>query len=228
MAYPPGLEATRDADAFRRRGVVVARTESVTPGKRQPIADEHLGELEDGYPGWTVRYAVRLADRRGRTSPLAAAPDLALLTSVPPPSDLSAEPTADGIRLQWSAAPEGTPQRYNLYRATGGEPFPERPIISEPVEASTWLDAAPEELAIVTRCESFAPGTPWRESAGSPVIEVVAEDLFAPTAPQGLVAVQEGSLVRLFWNPGPERDLAGYRVSRRTLDQGDWQSVVRP
>ena len=47
---------------------------------------------------------------------------------------------------------------------------------------------------------------------------------FAPAAPDGLVAVQEGEAVRLFWNPNAERDLGGYRVYRKTGD-GAWTTL---
>ena len=67
-------------------------------------------------------------------------------------------------------------------------------------------------------------GSPLRESADSASYAVVAEDRFAPAPPQGLVVVQEGEAVRLFWNPNRERDLKGYRVYRR-VDEGEWSQV---
>jgi hypothetical protein len=71
---------------------------------------------------------------------------------------------------------------------------------------------------------SLADGMPWRESASSNAVELVAEDRFAPAAPAGLVVVQEGDAVRMFWNPNPERDLAGYRIYRR-VNGGEWERV---
>ncbi len=75
---------------------------------------------------------------------------------------------------------------------------------------------------------ALAEGRPHRESANSETISVLAEDRFAPRAPSGLVAVQEGTAVRLFWDPNPERDLRGYRVFRRSLAPGretDWERI---
>jgi hypothetical protein len=57
---------------------------------------------------------------------------------------------------------------------------------------------------------------------------LVAADLFAPAAPRGLVAVQEGVAVRLFWDPSSERDLRGYRVYRQPVEgeaTADWTPV---
>ena len=55
-------------------------------------------------------------------------------------------------------------------------------------------------------------------------MRVLAEDRFAPAPPTGLVAVQEGAAVRLFWNPGVERDLRGYRVYARA-GGGEWRRL---
>jgi hypothetical protein len=70
----------------------------------------------------------------------------------------------------------------------------------------------------------LADGVPRRESASSVEVRLSAEDRFAPAPPTGLVAVQEGAAVRLFWNPGAERDLRGYRVFART-GAGEWRRI---
>jgi hypothetical protein len=72
---------------------------------------------------------------------------------------------------------------------------------------------------------ALADGPPFRESAPSVARELVAEDRFPPSPPRGLVAVQEGGAVRLFWDPNPELDLAGYRLFRRDGPDGEWRAV---
>jgi hypothetical protein len=52
----------------------------------------------------------------------------------------------------------------------------------------------------------------------------LTEDRFAPAPPRGLVTVQEGLAVRLFWDPNRERDLAGYRVFRK-IEDGEWERI---
>jgi hypothetical protein len=79
------------------------------------------------------------------------------------------------------------------------------------------------EKASGCRATAF-DGAPYRESASSPPVSVLAEDRRAPAPPANLVAVQEGAAVRLFWDPGPERDVAGYRVYRNT-DAAVWLHV---
>jgi fibronectin type 3 domain-containing protein len=133
-----------------------------------------------------------------------------------PPTLLRAEATADGVRLSWHAPTEGEATRYNVYRAPAGEPIGPRPLQREPVSSPEYLDSevvsGTEYVYEVRTAASATP--PLQESEPSEPVRVRAEDLFAPAAPEKLVAVQEGATVRLFWNPSGERDLAGYRVYR--------------
>jgi hypothetical protein len=46
------------------------------------------------------------------------------------------------------------------------------------------------------------------------VAAAVAADLFPPAAPEGFTAAAEERLIRLFWTPGSDPDLAGYLVYR--------------
>ncbi len=223
VTYPPGPEPAPDPAAFRRRGVLAQEREGqpLISGQRLEMIDEALGDLPDSGRDWTVRYAIRVRDRRGRSSPLVLAPDLIPAELVEPPSELTAEPTADGMRLTWRS-PDQT-WTYNVYRAASDGPVPEFPLNPEPVQGNEYLD---DEVETGSRYRYvvrgvLADGAVFRESeAGSPR-EVLAEDRFAPSDPEGLVAVQEGPAVRLFWDPNSERDLGGYRVYRR-VDAGPW------
>jgi len=231
VTYQPGFQPPADPDAFRRRGDFVGQiaADPMEPGSRLFLEDLRLGELTDGGTGWTLRYAVRVRDRRGRTSPLVIAEDLELLDSAPAPRDLSVEPTADGVRLVWRP-PEGEQTyTYNIYRSHPEAPWPEEPLNPAPLAATEYLDreVTTGERYTYTVRVSLSLERPYREGEPSGTREILAEDRFAPGAPQGLVAVQEGRAVRLFWNPNPERDLAGYRVSR-SVDGDAWSRVGPP
>jgi hypothetical protein len=116
--------------------------------------------------------------------------------------------------------------RYNVYRyAPEGRPG-ERPINAVPVIATEYLDGDAEtgESYVYLVRTLISDATPIREGPASEPLTVSAEDLFAPAPPGGLIAVQEGAAVRLFWNPSGERDLAGYRVYRRA-DQSKWSRI---
>ncbi len=223
VTYPPGPQPASDPAAFRRRGVLAQEREGqpLTSGGRLQLIDETLGDLPDSGRDWTVRYAIRVRDRRGRSSPLVVAPDLVPAALLAAPSELSAEPTADGVRLTWQSSSEAW--TYNVYRGVPDGPIPEVPLNAEPVQGTEYLDDEVEtgsRYRYVVRVV-LADGAVFRErEAGSPQ-EVLAEDRFAPSSPEGLVAVQEGPAVRLFWDPNAERDLGGYRVYRR-VDAGPW------
>jgi hypothetical protein len=171
-----------------------------------------------------LRYAVRVRDRRGRPSALVAARDLVLADDLPAPAAPAAEATADGVRLRWSAAGEGA--KFNVYRAREDAPFGERPLNPQPLSTPEYLDAAAQPGARYRYAvrQLVAEGAPPRESASSGETIVLAEDRFSPGKPDGLVAVQEGNAVRLFWSPNGERDLAGYRLYRRAGD-GEWERI---
>jgi hypothetical protein len=232
VSYPPGTEPPADADAFRRRGEVVATIEDdpLPTGEAATLFDATLRLMVDGGVGYTLRYGVRVRDRRGRPSPLVVATDLHVDAPVGPPQDLRGEPTADGIRLSWQPPPGDGPFRYNVYRPLGQVSALDDPLNSGPLEEAAYLDTTVtvgESYSYRVRV-AFSAGRPYSESADSPGITLVAQDRFAPSAPEGLVAVQEGLAVRLFWNPNPERDIRGYRVYRMVEIEGvesSWNRV---
>ena len=231
VEYPPDLEPSPDPSAFRRRGAVasVVDVTSSESGVRVRIEDPTWGELPGGGAGWTLRYGVRVRDRRGRPSPLVVALDLVATEVLAPPRNLKGEPTGDGIRLVWDPPSEAGTFRYNLYRSLPGSPFGERPVHGEPLSAPEYLDISVEighAYAYSVRT-ALPDAPPFRESLSSPVVELVAEDRFPPEPPRGLVAVKEGSGIRLFWDPNQEKDLSGYRVYRRADPSEDWVQVGR-
>ena len=220
VAYPRGRTAPQEPDAFRVRGDVVASvvSEFAKPGDRLVIADPTFPRLADGGIGWTLRYGVRVRDRRGRPSSLVVAKDLTTVPPVAAPRALTGEATADGVRLAWEAPESVTAPTYNVYRGLRDGVLSERPLNVAPLSSREDLDAAVEmgkSYRYVVRTVA-APGLPYRESDSSNVAVVDASDRFPPAPPSGLVAVQEGTGVRLLWNPGPEKDLDGYHVYRKS------------
>jgi hypothetical protein len=225
VAFPKGVIPAADPDAFRVRGERVAEVagEMVKPGSRLVIADPALASLADGGLGWTLRYGVRVRDQNGRPSSLVVARDLMTLSAPEAPRGLTAQATADGVRLTWDAPP-GTPAAsYNVYRGPADGTLAEQPQNVKPVTSRDYLDAGVESgkhYRYVVRAVA-AEGAPYREGISSAAVIVNASDVFPPASPTGLVAVQEGKAVRLLWNPGTERDLDGYRVYRRR-EGGEW------
>ena len=220
--YPPDSNASLDPDVFRRRGVFVGEVtgDPLEPGSRVAFVDEAHPRLPEG----TLRYAVRIEDRRGRGSALVVGSDLVWIEPLPAPTDVAALATADGVRLSWQSSNDES--RYNVYRRLEGAELPEMPLNTAPLANLDYLDSSVElGRTFVYEVRTAHPeARPFRESEPGPPVRIVAEDRFPPAAPEGLVAVQEGLAVRLFWNPNRERDLAGYRVYRRT-GEGPWQAL---
>lgn len=228
VAYPKGVTPSRDPDAFRVRGEIVAEVsgEPVSPGRRLVIGDPSLGSLADAGIGWTLRYGVRVRDERGRPSALVVARDLTTVAPVAGPGALEGHATADGVRLSWKAPRGATAATYNVYRGPADGTLSEQPLNVKPLSDRDYLDTTARSGSVyryVVRAVA-AEGTPYRESVSSEPIVVDAKDVFPPAAPTGLVAVQEGKAVRLLWNPGTESDLDGYRVYRKKGD-GPWGRI---
>ncbi len=224
VAYPPGRTPPEEPDAIRVRGDVVLVVEAGygKPGDRLVLYDPSITALADRGIGWTLRYGARLRDRRGRPSPLVVAKDLAMVKPAGAPRALAGQASADGVRLTWEAAEGATGATYNVYRRPSEGTLSERPLNVQPLTTTDDLDTTVEAgktYRYVVRTVS-ADGPPYRESVSSNEAVVDASDHFAPAPPLGLVAVQEGSAVRLFWNPGPENDIDGYRVYRQSGDTG--------
>jgi len=232
VSYPPDVEPTMDANAFRRRGEVVSTRDGdpLQSGDTLTMRDPELAKLSAAGVGYTIRYGVLVRDRRGRPSPLVVSRDLVILHPVGVPRNLHGEPTADGIRLVWDSPAGADDARYNLYRPAGEVTALEKPLNADPLSTTDHLDTSVETGQTYTYFVRavLADGRPYRESDDSKVITLVAEDRFAPAPPRGMVAVQEGLAVRLFWDPSGERDLGGYRVYRKRTDgpeAGEWTPV---
>ena len=228
VAYPRGRTPPPEPDAIRVRGEVVAsvETDDAKPGDRIVIADPSFPRLAEGGIGWTLRYGVRVRDRRGRPSPMVVAKDLTAVPPVAAPRALTGQASADGVRLAWEAPAGATAATYNVYRGPTDGVLSERPLNVQPLTSRDNLDATVEAgrtYRYVVRTVA-AEGPPYRESDSSNAIVVDASDLFPPAPPVGLVAVQEGNAVRLLWSPGSEADLEGYRVYRATGD-GDFTRI---
>jgi hypothetical protein len=229
VSYQTSTPPPADPDAFRRRGDIVGLLEGdpLAAGEYAAIVDSTVLQLADGGVGWTLRYGVRVRDRRGRSSPLVIGVDMLPVKPIEPPVDLTGEPTADGVRLAWSPPAGVTDAEFNIYRTTPGGPEAQKPLNDEPLVEGEYLDtdAVMGRTYVYLVRAALADETPYRESLSSEPREIVAEDRFEPEAPDGLVAVQEGRAVRLFWNPNDERDLAGYNIYKR-VDEGSWERAV--
>ncbi len=135
----------------------------------------------------------------------------------PPPAPASAAGrlVEEGLALSWGAGDgAGTAAVFNIYRQEEGRPSSGAPINSQPLAGLSYTDTA----AILGRAYRYhvraVAGEARCESADAPEVRALRVDLFPPAPPQGLAAVAEQGVIRLFWRPNRESDLAGYRVYR--------------
>lgn len=230
--FAAGSEPPADSGTFRRRGETVGSVVASgwTPGTRVDLVDAGAAGGETAAAGGgalvgrTVRYGVRVFDRRGRRSALAFGPVIEPRAVPGEPRGLRAEVTAEGVRLRWD--PVDGASGYNVYRARVGEALPFEAAHPSPLDATAHVDPGVRVGASYRYVvHAVVDGArPYREGPPSSPIEVEAVDRFAPSPPAGVVAVQEGPAVRLFWDPSPERDVAGYRVYRKARDAG-WDRI---
>jgi hypothetical protein len=111
-----------------------------------------------------------------------------------------------------------SPILYQVYRGPAPETF--RPV-GEPVAETTY-----EDSGLVNGLTYYYHVRAARNSGdtrliglASHVVTVTPRDLTPPTPPRGLTGVVVAGGVKLLWERGTEKDLAGYRIYRRLPDE---------
>jgi len=191
-------------------------------GKRSPLPDPRVIEVAPSLPPphdlkvETAEGEIRLAWQPGA---LEGAPG--------GPAPVAAAPRPSGPGGQASRPGGGAVDRvlFNLYRRTKAEQaMPDLPLNREPIDGTTFVDRefvyGETYLYLVRALERNE--TPLRESADSPEVEVHPVDIYPPKAPTGIAASAEGGIIRIYWFPNSEPDLAGYRVYRREAPGGEY------
>jgi hypothetical protein len=167
--------------------------------------------------GATFMYSMVLIGADGERSSLPLPELIELVDPPPPPADLQVEVAEGEVRLQWVSG-TGEEAQYNVYRGPAGAPRPpEEPLNQSPLSEPYYVDTAlryGEHYRYTVRVVAV-PGHPLRESADGEAREVLPLDIFPPAAPTGLAVALEGEVLRLYWFPNDEPDLAGYRIYRR-------------
>jgi hypothetical protein len=181
-----------------------------------------------------ITYAVEVLNRNARGAGLSNRVHVPAIATLPPPNDLSAELTGDGVVLTWTSAGEsqgdGVQVRYRIYRRdevsgqdtiAGEVPVP---VSSTESGAAHFTDSSLEwertylyritAVSIIKRPDSELQV----EGDDTPPVRVVAHDVFPPSVPVGLQAAYSGEgqkpFIDLIWAPVTSADLAGYNIFR--------------
>lgn len=203
----------------------------LTAAKPVSFVDTLPAELQEKNPLGVAAYAVEAQNARGRSAGLSNQVEVPLAPTLPPPGDLKAQVTAEGVELSWTGilhqheAPEMR-HVYRIYRRAKDAP---RGIAVGTVQLHTdaaasfldrnvdWEQRYEYWVAVVT----VLPGATQPvevEGDDSGAVEVLAHDVFPPAVPAGLEAVYTpgapAGFIDLTWAPDTDTDLAGYDVYR--------------
>jgi hypothetical protein len=166
--------------------------------------------------GRQASFVAEVQEGKRKKSALTPPIPLTLCDPPPVPTDVEARLSATGIAVWWNVAVAPATHEIHLYRADPNDAFEDKPYRVLPPHTRSFNDG--EAAAGKTFRYQVRVGTgtdPLRcESEAAGEAEAQAADLFPPARPEGLAAAAEENLIRLFWTPGPEPDLAGYIVYR--------------
>ncbi len=201
-------------------------------------------------PTAEITYAVEVLNRNDRSAGLSNRVHVPAVITLPPPSDLGATLTGDGVVLGWtesgkaastSASSPGIEFRYRIYRfeETAGDKSSGKDVIAGEVALGQagavhftdsgfeWEKTSLYHLTVVTVVKRSASEVQV-EGDDSPQVRVVAHDIFPPSVPVGLQAVYSGEgqkpFIDLIWAPVTNADLAGYNVFR---SEGGSANIVK-
>lgn len=208
MATSPGQPPPSDFETQSKwlRDIEGAGLENLGPGDTV-----HVTLDAEPFLGKALALGVRAESRRGRSAGFSNLIVIEVLTPPAAPSAPQLIVTADAIELTWPAVPGA--RSYRLYRrAESGDKF-------EPIATTTETSFRDSQFTwdqtYIYRVQSLTGGPSYQvEGHTSAPAQITARDTFPPSAPAGLRVVAGLDSIELSWQPGPEPDLAGYRLRR--------------
>lgn len=194
------------------------------------FTDALSSDLENKDPFGSMHYAVEVLNRAGRGASLSNEVRVLLAPTLPPPQDLQARVTSQGVVLSWRhiTIPAGLPQglRFAIRVHRREEGIAEQTLIGElAIEKDSLTDSEiqwektyaydAETLTVVHEPDGSDAQI---EGDDSPTIKVLTHDIFPPAVPSGLQAVfsgpEQSPFIDLVWAPVTDPDFAGYNVYR--------------
>jgi hypothetical protein len=217
----------------------------VTDKKREQAVFEDVLPADSISPAAFATYSIDVFNDRGRTAGLSNQVRVPLAPTLPPPQDLRATVTSQGPVLQWTAAQPsavaGLVFEYRVMRRLEGSPtFSQvqdtRDDSAGPKsladQSFEWEKNYDYKLVPITQITSTTGSPVEIEGEDSPIVSVIAKDVFPPDRPAGVQAVfssvGQKPFIDLTWNPNGETDLAGYDVYRREANTEPVKITAQP
>ena len=209
------------------------------PAIRMQYVDDLPPQLGEQNPAGFVTYAVELLNVHNRSAGLSDQVVIPVAPTPPPPEELSADVSADGVVINWrgsapSSVHPGLTYQYRIMRKPSGAPAyialaDLAPSASGSYRDKTfsWEQKYDYRITTVTVVHSHGLSATVEGDDSKPV-EVFTKDVYPPAQPVGLQAVfssiGQKPFVDLTWAPNSDADLAGYNVFRRT-EGGTWMKL---
>lgn len=166
-------------------------------------------------PAMATTFAIKTVATGGDASAFSNLVTAAAAPAPEPPNGLATTPRPNGVEVSWAPA-SPAPQAYRVYRRSAQARGYGEALHQSPANESSYLDTTAKlgERYVYT-VAAVASAAPLVLSPLSAESEVDYQDRFPPAAPAGLVALPEGTQVRLRWNAAEAEDTAGYVVFRQ-------------
>jgi hypothetical protein len=216
------------------------------PAKATPVTasagDVLPPALQQQNPTGFIHYAVETLNIRGRSAGLSNQIQVPLAPTLPPPTDLIAKVTADGVVLTFASILHEPPAPELSYvcRVYREEQGSATPVLLGELQPGTspqtqfldhsleWQKTYRYWVTVLTQVQRNGRTEGQVEGDNSAPVTVFANDVFPPAVPAGLQAVfssvGQQPFVDLTWAPNTDSDLAGYNVYRREHN-GPWTRI---
>jgi hypothetical protein len=210
----------------------------------QTYTDTLPSTMQQQAPATEVTYAVEVLNRNARGAGLSNRVRVPAVMTLPPPGDLAAELTGDGVVLTWTSAAEslnstGVQHRYRIYRrdeSSGKDAIAGEVPLGEPGPAHFTDSSFEWEKTYLYRITAVSivkrPDNEVQvEGDDTPPVRIIAHDVFPPSVPAGLQAAYSGEgqkpFIDLIWAPVTNADLAGYNVYRSETNGTEVKVMVK-
>lgn len=182
-----------------------------------------------GFLSKKFTFGLKVQGKKGKESGFS---ELAVVEPKPlplPPQKIAAAVFEDRIEVGWEKPEKNIDQStppnlkgYNIFRSEeDGE------VVR--LNSTVWTETLFADKAFEFRKHyryfiraAATESEPFLESEDSETKEILARDEFAPSPPEGLVAIPGAGLNALSWNPAKEKDLDGYKIWRKAEGEDDF------